>query len=58
MCTGREIAWWQSRLFMAKLLWTFDVEMVSNEVDIDRDLKGWSMYVKPELRARFIPYSR
>jgi hypothetical protein len=29
MCSGREIAWWQSRLFVAKVLWDFDLEMVS-----------------------------
>ncbi|TGJ84050.1 hypothetical protein E0Z10_g4732 [Xylaria hypoxylon] len=44
MCSGREIAWWQSRLFVAKVLWKFDLAMVSGEhPDIDRDLKGWGI---------------
>ena len=56
MCAGKEIAWWESRLFMAKVLWTFDLEMVSgSNIDMDRDLKGWGMYKKPEFRVRFVP---
>ncbi|KAH9985272.1 cytochrome P450 [Xylariaceae sp. FL0662B] len=55
MCAGREIAWWQSRLFVAKVLWKFDLEMVSgHQVDIDKDLRGWGMYEKPEVRVRFV----
>jgi cytochrome P450 len=58
MCTGREIAWWHSRLFVSKVLWAFDLELISKGLNIDRDLKGWSMYVKPELLVRFSPVSR
>ncbi|PHH88581.1 hypothetical protein CDD83_7349 [Cordyceps sp. RAO-2017] len=58
MCSGREIAWWQSRVFLAKVLWTFDLSMVvGQDVDLDRDLRGWGMYKKPEVRVRFIPRS-
>ncbi|KAK6860830.1 hypothetical protein PG995_004466 [Apiospora arundinis] len=54
MCAGKEIAWWQSRLFMAKILWVFDLEMVTGQqIDMDRDLRGWGMVVKPEFRVRF-----
>ncbi|KAH9900496.1 cytochrome P450 [Xylariomycetidae sp. FL2044] len=56
MCAGKEIAWWQSRLFIAKLLWTFDLELVSgHQVDMDRDLRGWGTYEKPEVLVRFVP---
>ncbi|KAI1661697.1 cytochrome P450 [Daldinia decipiens] len=56
MCAGREIAWWQSRLFIAKVLWTFDLEMVSGQnINMDKDLRGWGMYEKPEVRVRFVP---
>ncbi|OTA64848.1 cytochrome P450 [Hypoxylon sp. EC38] len=55
ICTGREIAWWQSRLFIAKVLWTFDLEMVrGQQVNIDRDLRGWGIYQKPEVYVRFV----
>ncbi|KAI6084451.1 cytochrome P450 [Hypoxylon rubiginosum] len=41
ICTGREIAWWQSRVFIAKVLWTFDLELVDGQqVDVDKDLRG------------------
>lgn len=58
MCSGREIAWWQSRVFIAKVLWRFDLEDVPElnvKVDVDRDTKGWGMYVKPEFRVKFAP---
>ncbi|RYP49936.1 hypothetical protein DL768_004472 [Monosporascus sp. mg162] len=43
MCAGKEIAWWQSRVFIAKVLWTFDLEMVSRQpINMDRDLGGWA----------------
>lgn len=58
MCSGREIAWWQSRVFLAKVLWKFDPEGVpglNNKADLDRDTRGWGMYVKPEFQVRFMP---
>ncbi|KAI1372086.1 cytochrome P450 [Hypoxylon crocopeplum] len=59
MCAGKEIAWWQSRVFIAKTLWTFDLEMVSGqEVDMDRDLRGWGMFQKPEVRVKFVPVAQ
>lgn len=58
MCTGREIAWWQIRVFLAKVLWKFDLEPVAglgSKVNMDKDLRGWGMYEKPEYRVRFVP---
>lgn len=58
MCAGQEVAWWQSRLFVAKTLWSFNLEMVSGQgIDLDRDMRGWGMYEKPEFRVRFSPVS-
>ncbi|KAK7986888.1 hypothetical protein PG988_001876 [Apiospora saccharicola] len=55
MCAGKEIAWWQSRLFIAKTLWVFDLEMVSgHKIDMDRELRGWGTVVRPEFRVRFV----
>ncbi|KAI0410783.1 cytochrome P450 [Xylaria grammica] len=59
VCAGKEIAWWQSRLFLAKIIWKFNVHMIPGQLlNMDRDLKGWAMYVKPDLRVRFTPVMR
>lgn len=56
ICSGREIAWWQGRIFLAKTIWMFDLELVEgSRVDLDRDLRGWGMYEKPDVRVRFVP---
>ncbi|KAI0145540.1 cytochrome P450 [Xylariaceae sp. FL1272] len=54
-CAGKEIAWWQSRLFIAKVIWTFDIALLpsGNPVSFDRDMKAYGFWVKPEMRARF-----
>ncbi|KAK8075890.1 hypothetical protein PG997_010553, partial [Apiospora hydei] len=45
-------------LFIAKMLWVFDLEMVSGQdMDMDRDLRGWGMLVKPEFRIIFVAVS-
>ncbi|KAI0470442.1 cytochrome P450 [Xylariaceae sp. FL0804] len=55
MCTGKEVAWWQSRVFVAKVLWVFEIEMVpGQQVDMDRDLRGWGLYHKPDVRVKFV----
>ncbi|KAK5992617.1 Cytochrome P450 monooxygenase TwmD [Cladobotryum mycophilum] len=59
MCAGKEVAWWQSRVFISKVLWTFDLEMTAGQqIDMDRDLRGWGMYKKPDVRVRFVPIER
>lgn len=56
MCSGKEIAWWQIRVFIAKTLWKFDLHGVPGaNVDMDRDLRGWGMYEKPDFHVRFVP---
>ncbi|KAI1357161.1 cytochrome P450 [Xylaria arbuscula] len=32
--------------------------VAEQKIDIDRDLRVYGMYVKPEVRVRFIPYNR
>ncbi|RYP89821.1 hypothetical protein DL770_004032 [Monosporascus sp. CRB-9-2] len=56
MCAGKEIAWWQNRVFIAKVLWTFDLEMVSGQhINMDRDLRGWDLARKGLSQRRLIP---
>ncbi|KAI0160247.1 hypothetical protein GGR57DRAFT_413269 [Xylariaceae sp. FL1272] len=51
---GREIVWWQARLIMAKVLWSFDLEMIPDQDVNLEDLKCWGYWIKPELRVWFI----
>ncbi|EPE30390.1 Cytochrome P450 [Glarea lozoyensis ATCC 20868] len=55
-CPGKEIAWVQCRLFLGKLLWSFDLEGVSgHEKYFDKDFKAYLMWERPELWVRFLP---
>ncbi|KAI1769330.1 cytochrome P450 [Hypoxylon sp. FL1150] len=59
MCSGKEVAWWQARLVLAKVLWSLDMEMVPGQrVDLEKSLNGWGYWVKPELKVRFVPVAR
>lgn len=59
MCSGKEVAWWQARLVLTKVLWSLDLEMVPGQrVDLEKNLKGWGYWVKPELKVRFIAVDR
>ncbi|KAI0484977.1 isotrichodermin C-15 hydroxylase [Xylariaceae sp. FL0804] len=55
-CTGREIAWTQARLFLAKVLWTFDlVQTRGQDATFDRDFSVQLMWNRPEFRVQFVP---
>lgn len=59
MCTGRDIAWQQTKLFLAKVLWTFDLEGVRGlDKDFNKDFTVHVMWYRPELRVRFVPVER
>ncbi|OTA59691.1 cytochrome P450 [Hypoxylon sp. EC38] len=59
MCSGKEVAWWQARLVLTKVLWSLDMEMVPGQsVDLENNLKGWGYWVKPELKVRFVAVDR
>ncbi|KAK7949214.1 cytochrome P450 [Apiospora aurea] len=64
-CVGRESAWPQMRLFLAKVLWTFDLEPPPSGPDhhrrlpvFDSDFAMLGMWEKPELHVRFRPVNR
>ncbi|KAI0534483.1 cytochrome P450 [Xylaria digitata] len=58
-CPGKNIAWMQVRLFVGKVLWTFDMNQVpGTELDFERDLITYGFWVKPELRINFIEKQR
>lgn len=55
-CIGREMAWMQGKLLIAKVLWTFDVVQVpGQDFDLERTLLHYGFLAKPELRVRFVP---
>ncbi|KAK7706314.1 hypothetical protein SLS64_007654 [Diaporthe eres] len=55
-CAGREIAWTQYRLFLAKVLWTFDLEAVSgHDKSFDQHVSAHVMWNHPDLYVRFVP---
>ncbi|KAI1388756.1 cytochrome P450 [Hypoxylon trugodes] len=55
LCTGREIAWSQIRLFLAKMLWTFDLEMIrGQDKTFDKDFWVHAIWHRPEVRVRFL----
>ncbi len=53
-CAGREIAWTQYRLFLAKVLWTLDMEAVKgHEKTFDESVSAHVMWNHPELFVLF-----
>ncbi|KAF2828832.1 cytochrome P450, partial [Ophiobolus disseminans] len=59
ICMGREMAWTQAKLFLAKVLWTFDVLKIEGQVfDLERDLLHYGFFEKPELYVKFIEVSQ
>lgn len=58
-CIGREMAWSQGKLFLAKVLWTFDVFRVTGpELDLDASLLHYGFLDRPEFRVRFEQVNR
>ncbi|KAI0400702.1 cytochrome P450 [Xylaria palmicola] len=54
MSAGRDIAWQQIKLFLAKVLWTFDVEaMKGMESSFDNDFRIYAMWKRPQVWVRF-----
>lgn len=50
------LSWHEIRLIVAKVLWTFDVELLPGQnVNYERDFKLWGMLEKPDLWVRFKP---
>ncbi|KAH7322408.1 isotrichodermin C-15 hydroxylase [Stachybotrys elegans] len=55
-CTGREIAWSQTRLFLAKLLYTFDLEMIKGQDKMfEKDFTVHVMWDIPDMWVRLKP---
>lgn len=58
-CLGRETAWIQAKMFITKVLWTFDVvDVPGQHLDLERNLLHYGFFAKPELRVTFMLMSR
>ncbi|MCJ1379491.1 hypothetical protein MMC17_002592 [Xylographa soralifera] len=53
-CLGRNLAYLEMRMVLAKLFWKYDLCWLNSEdVDWERDTKGYTLWGKPELRCTF-----
>lgn len=58
-CTGKTLAWIESRLIIAKLLWSLEmVKVPGQHVNLERDLKTYGFWIKPDIRMRFVAVDR
>lgn len=49
----------QAKMFIAKVLWTFDVvEVPGQHLDLEWNLLHYGFFAKPELRVKFMLMSR
>ncbi|KAK7750409.1 hypothetical protein SLS62_007708 [Diatrype stigma] len=55
-CPGMPLAWRQTKLFIAKVLWTFDIEMLPNQnIVFEKNFRMYGMWEKPKFWVRFHP---
>ena len=48
VCLGRDMAWMEGRMFLAKVLWSFDVEKAPGQnFDLERTLLHYGFFEKP-----------
>ncbi len=53
------MAWVQGKLWLAKILWTFDIAKLADQsFDVDGALLHYGFFEKPELKVRFVPVDR
>ncbi|KAN0116772.1 cytochrome P450 [Hyaloscypha variabilis] len=51
-CLGRNLAYLEMRMVLAKMFWAYDVVWCNGEeVDWERDSKGYTLWEKPDLRV-------
>ncbi|KAJ4349096.1 hypothetical protein N0V95_004877 [Ascochyta clinopodiicola] len=57
-CLGKNLAYAEMRLILAKLLWTFDLELVQPEQDWMKEQRVFALWEKPPLEVRLTPVQR
>ncbi|KAF9694889.1 hypothetical protein EKO04_006712 [Ascochyta lentis] len=57
-CLGKNLAYAEMRLILAKLLWTFDVELVRPEMDWMEEQRVFALWEKPPLEVKLTAVQR
>ncbi|KAI0115673.1 cytochrome P450 [Nemania sp. FL0031] len=58
-CLGRDIAWLQGRLFIAKVLWSFDISKAPGPYpSLESSSHHYGFFDKLERQVRFVPVNR
>ncbi|KAF8471121.1 cytochrome P450, partial [Kalaharituber pfeilii] len=50
-CLGRNLAYMQLRLILAKMLYCYDLEWVNTDLDWEKKSRTWLIWAKPELKV-------
>lgn len=62
VCMGRELGWAEARLFISKVLWSFDVLKAPGETldlkGLERELLHYGFLTKPQVKVQFVPVQR
>jgi len=53
-CLGINLAYMEMRIILARMVWEFDWELVSREVDWERDISLKLLWIQPTLNVRFV----
>jgi cytochrome P450 len=51
-CLGQNIAWMEMRLYLAKMMWLYNLELVDKERDWVKDCKTYFMWMKAPLMIK------
>ncbi|KAL1598982.1 hypothetical protein SLS60_008128 [Paraconiothyrium brasiliense] len=54
-CLGINLAYMELRVILAKMVWTYEWEMVDKNIDWVQDNKMYLLWKKPEMKMRFHP---
>jgi cytochrome P450 len=57
-CLGINLAYMEMRIILSRLVWEFDLELISKEVDWERDNVLRLLWQKPQMKVRFLPAAR
>jgi len=57
-CLGKNLAYMELRIILAKLVWHFDWVWLNRDLDWDDEVQLYTLWKKPAFNVRFIPVSR
>lgn len=57
-CIGLNLAYMEMRIILARVVWEFDLELVTKDLDWKRESLHKGVWVRPDMYVRFRPVSR